>query len=278
MEMEMEASRFEDMVRYASIRGSRRAALQTLAGGLLAVLAPAASAEKGKRHKKAKRSNRCAERCGGRCVSRCPDVMTRNGSTCQCECPSGMTKCGQICVGADRCCPGEKRCGGGCIREEACCPYTHRQCNNGACITKDACCPGTDTCPAAPDGCCQPGEACSDDGCCPVNDTSDVCGGKCTDLDTNDHCGACGNRCGACKTCRNVDGDLACAGPDRSAPACEDCLEGQVVPAVSCGDHCCGIGAECCGGGCCASGRCQVVNGQTCCLKVIDNIPYCQVM
>ena len=37
-------------------------------------------------------------------------------------------------------------------------------------------------------------------------------------------------------------------------------------------------GAECCGGGGCAPGRCTTVNGQTCCQKVIDNRPYCPRM
>lgn len=270
----MDANRFDDLARAASTRGSRRAAVRALAGVALGALGLGGGGEEA-----AARRRRCTHRCGGRCVSRCPDVMTRNRTTCECECPDQMIRCGKICVDQGNCCPGEKKCGGGCIAEDACCPYTHRECADGSCLPKDggACCPGTDTCPAAPDGCCRPGEACADDGCCSVvAGESDVCGGKCVDLDTNGNCGACGNRCGACETCKQVGGAYVCAGPDRSAPACEDCLEGQVVTATRCGDHCCGIGAICCGNGCCAPGMCSVNSaGQTCCKKVIDNILYC---
>lgn len=210
-------------------------------------------------------------------------------------CPAAMTDCGEgVCVPDGECCPWEKPCGAGCINAESCCPHTERTCPHGACVALGGCCPDTERpcvsggcvakdacCPiveeACGDTCCVLGEACSTEGCCPVSETSDVCGGACTDLDTNEHCGACGNACGRCETCRRVNGRHVCAGPDRSAPACEDCLEGQVVPAVSCGDHCCGIGAECCGGGCCAAGKCRVNNGQTCCLRVVDNTQICLV-
>ena len=210
-------------------------------------------------------------------------------------CPGAMTDCGSgVCVPDGACCPWEKPCGEGCIHAESCCPYTERTCPNGGCVAKGGCCPHERPCisggcvahdaccPIVEEArgaeCCTLGTACSDDGCCPVTSTSDVCGGTCTDLTTNDNCGACGNACGACETCRSINRRHVCAGPDRSAPACEDCLEGQVTPAVSCGNHCCAIGAECCGGGCCAAGRCRVNNGQPCCLRVIDNIQVCLVM
>ncbi|MDQ2654216.1 MAG: hypothetical protein M3Z20_14380 [Chloroflexota bacterium] len=211
-------------------------------------------------------------------------------------CPGTMTDCGEgVCVPDGECCPWEKPCGEGCLNAQSCCPHTERTCPNGKCVATGACCPDTErTCPnggcvakdaccpiieeVCGDECCDFSELCSDDGCCPVDGTSDVCDGKCTSLDSNEHCGACGNACGTCKTCKKVNGNFVCAGPDRSAPACEDCLEGEVVSATSCGDHCCGIGAECCGGGCCASGKCRVSNGQTCCLRVIDNVQICLVM
>jgi hypothetical protein len=263
-----------------------------------------------------RRPRHCTERCGGRCRPRCPDVMLRNPTTCACECPGDMNTCGKTCVGADRCCAGEKTCGGGCIREDDCCPHTHQECPDGNCVAKDSCCPGEhacsdgncirdgqccpderqchpsgcvpqdaccpnieSTCASGPDRCCVLGSACSDDGCCPETTDSGVCSGKCTPLTTNENCGACGNRCGRCTTCKRVNGDYVCAPPDAAPPACETCSNGQVAAGVSCGSRCCGAGAECCGNGCCAAGKCTTGgNGVPCCLKVVDNRPFCVVL
>lgn len=190
------------------------------------------------------------------------------------DCPDGT------CIPKGNCCPGQKRCADGtCVADDACCPG-ERQCPSGGCVAADACCPGyEDACPSAPSGCCSAllGEVCSDDGCCQVaGGDKDVCGGKCVDLtNDNNNCGACGNRCGSCMTCR----DGACVGPNTSPPACETCSNGRVVGGVSCGDRCCGAGAECCGNGCCAAGKCSTgANGVPCCLKVVDNRLYCVVL
>ena len=206
----------------------------------------------------------------------CRGLKIRNRRTCGCDCPDRMRECGRTCVGEDRCCPGEKECGGGCIREQDCCTHTHKECPDGSCLPEDAgaCCPGVEVaCATAPGGCCNSfaGEECSDDGCCNEFLGEAVCGGKCVDAKTDpNNCGGCGIACGSCKTCQ----DGVCRGPDRAR--CETCVNGQVVPGVPCGDgHCCGAGAECCGGGCCAPGKCDVVNGQTCCHRVVDNRPYC---
>ena len=206
--------------------------------------------------------------------------MARNHRTCACECHDDMIRWGDVCFGADHCCPGEKRCCGGCIREQDCCTHTHKDCADGSCVPTGSCCPVLESpCPGEPSGCCPDGLACASDGCCPVSEISDVCNGSCTDLDTNDNCGACGTACGSCTACRRGEnGSYACFGPNRNAPACEDCLEGEVVPAVSCGDRCCAVGTECCGNGCCAAGKCRVQNGQTCCLKVEDNRLVCKVL
>jgi hypothetical protein len=190
------------------------------------------------------------------------------------DCPDGT------CIPKDACCLGQRRCADGtCVADDACCPG-QRQCPSGGCVAADACCPGyEDACPVAPSGCCNPllGEVCADDGCCQViAGDRDVCGGKCVDLTSdNANCGACGNRCGSCETCR----DGACVGPDRNPPACQTCSNGQIVSGVSGGDRCCGAGTECCGGGCCAVGKCRAgSNGVPCCLKVIDNRQYCVVL
>jgi hypothetical protein len=192
-------------------------------------------------------------------------------------CPGNMTDCGEgVCVPEGSCCPWEKPCGEGCLNAESCCPHTERECPGGACVAKDACCPLVEeTCG---DECCGLSELCTEDGCCSLAENNDVCGGKCTPLDSNENCGKCGNACGHCQTCKQINGEFTCAGPDRSAPACEDCLEGEVVSAVTCESFCCGLGAECCGGGCCAAGKCrESETGETCCLRVVDNRLVCQV-
>jgi hypothetical protein len=188
-----------------------------------------------------------------------------------------MKDCGKTCVADGTCCPDQKECCGGCVAADACCPCTHKECPNGACLPKDggAYCPDVEVpCASAPGGCCNwfAGEECSDDGCCNTFLGMAVCGGKCVDTDNdNNNCGGCGNTCGSCKTCQNG----ACRGPDTSPPACETCSAGQVVSGVSCGNHCCNPGAECCGNGRCAPGKCDTLNGQVCCHIVIDNRPYC---
>ncbi|HET7091818.1 MAG TPA: hypothetical protein VFI22_00020, partial [Thermomicrobiales bacterium] len=193
------------------------------------------------------------------------------------DCPDGS------CVAKDACCPNQRKCPSGeCVANDACCP-DERQCDNDGCIPQDACCPNVETpCASANGGCCNSaaGETCSDDGCCNVLLDKAVCGGKCVDLGTNDNCSQCGDRCGSCKTCR-ADGQagFVCAAPDAAPPACQTCVAGEVVTGVSCGDRCCGAGAECCGGGCCGAGKCRVAdNGETCCLKVVDNHQICLVM
>lgn len=273
----MDEHRFDDFTRTLAETRSRRSTFRFLAGGAFGVLrvvaaeaGPAAAAE---------RCPRGRERCGGRCRATCPDIKLRNPRTCACECPSGMTDCGRTCVGGDRCCPGEKSCGGGCIHEDNCCPYTEKECGNGSCLPKDGgvCCPDVEVpCGTAEGGCCNAfaGEECSDDGCCNVLVGQAVCGGKCIDTDSDpNNCGGCGVKCGSCKTCQNG----VCRGPNTSPPACESCSGGRIVSGVSCGNHCCAPGAECCGGGCCEAGKCKSVNGKTCCLIVIDNRQYCRV-
>jgi hypothetical protein len=291
---------FDRLTQYLGSTHSRRTALglaaSALAGSLLAALGPSAAGGKSKRGEKPNHHPHG----GGKCGRPCPDVMTRNRRTCACECPEEMIRCGDVCIGADHCCPGEKRCGGGCIREEDCCPHTHkecadgaclprdggaccpeeRQCADGSCVGQDACCPVLESpCPADPSGCCVAGEECASNGCCTVlAGVGDVCDGVCVHLGSDEHCGACGNACRPCETCRLVHGNFTCVGPDQTPPACETCLEGEVVTAVPCGDHCCALGAECCGNGCCAAGKCRVQNGQPCCLRVEDNRLVCKVL
>jgi hypothetical protein len=203
----MDGNHFDDMVREAANRGSRRGVLFALTGGLLAALAPHAGS--GKKKKKGKKGGRpkCRERCGGRCVAKCPDIMSRNPVTCQCECPGDMNRCGQICVGGDECCPGEKDCGGGCIREdeccphdEDCCPHPNKTCPDDSCVPEGACCPGVEVaCRSEPDGCCLAGvEECANDGCCPLVGDQKVCDDECVDTSTNRlHCGKCNSWCDA---------------------------------------------------------------------------------
>jgi hypothetical protein len=280
----MDADRFDSMVQIVSARGSRRGILAALAGGLLAALAPPATAKRGKKPKRGKKRKghhgggppharrHCTHRCGGKCVSTCPDVMVRNLRTCECECPAGMNKCGQVCIGGDSCCPGEKTCGGGCIREEDCCTHTHKACPNGACLPKDAgiCCPNVEApCSTAPGGCCNTfaGEQCTDNGCCNEFLNQAVCGGQCVNIDTDENCAECGNACGWCETCKELGGgEIACVPPNPNPPACETCSNGKVVRGESCGN------------GCCEQGKCRVQNGQSCCLKVEDNRLICKAM
>jgi hypothetical protein len=268
----MDHATFDDLARRLGTTSTRRTGLGLAlgaAGGALASFFltddPGADGT-GKKQKKNKSNN------GNKGKKKKKKKQPRPAQPC----PGTMTDCGEgVCVPDGSCCPWEKPCGEGCINAQSCCPHTERACPDGGCVAKDACCPIVEeTCG---DECCDLSELCSDDGCCPVDGTSDVCDGKCTSLDSNEHCGACGNVCGACETCKEVNGSFDCAPPDRSAPACEDCLEGEVVSATSCGTFCCGIGAECCGGGCCAAGKCRVSNGQTCCLRVIDNHQICLV-
>lgn len=107
------------------------------------------------------------------------------------------------------------------------CPKGMRECRD-RCVGSDQCCPTDPSCPEDPKGCC--------------NTWADqaVCNGKCTSLDTNKNCGACGNSCGSCKTCkRNDQGNFACVAPDRNPPACETCANGEVASGTSCDNHCC---------------------------------------
>jgi hypothetical protein len=305
----MNIRQFDDLTRSMVSARSRRGALRLLAGAALGAFAarPEAGAARGK-------CKRGKELCRGDCVKVCKGLKQRNRRTCECDCPDRMKDCGRTCIGRDRCCPNERRCAsGGCVPKGACChdeqrcadrscrpkeggeccpeerpcdgacisainccPSTERQCRSGACIPKGNCCVDTEApCATAPGGCCNSaaGEECSDDGCCNVLAGLEVCGGKCVDP-TNDanHCGGYGVKCGSCQTCQ----DGVCRGPDRAT--CETCANGEVVPGVPCGDHCCNAGAGCCGGGCCAPGKCTSQNGQTCCLKVVDNRLICLAM
>ena len=243
---------------------------------------------------------RCPEDPKGCCHSPGVEVCTIDGC-----CPelNGLKACNNFCIDTtiDRhhcgdcnvACQDDERCvDGECVPEEPCqggqsgqgnCCADERACPNGDCIPQDACCPNVEEpCASEPGGCCNTaaGEECSDDGCCNTLAGQAVCGGKCVAIDTNDNCGACGAKCGSCETCRrDAQGNFACVGPDRSPPACETCANGEVVPTVSCGDHCCPPGGSCCGGGCCAPDKCRVSdNGQTCCLKVVDNRLICLAM
>lgn len=237
---------------------------------------------------------RCPEDRKGCCHSPGVEVCTIDGCCAELH---GVKACNNFCVDttvdSHHCgdcnvaCQDREQCvDGECVAEDPCqggCCAGERECPNGACIPQDACCPHVEeSCASEPGGCCNSaaGEECSDDGCCNTLAGQAVCGGKCVAIDTNENCGACGTRCGSCQTCkRDALGNHACAGPDRTAPACETCVNGQVTPAVSCGDHCCPPGGSCCGGGCCAEGKCRVAdNGETCCLKVVDNRLICQVM
>lgn len=269
----MDTQQFDDLSRSLTATRSRRGALRLLAGAAIGLVAarPAAGEAAG-------RCPKGKERCDGRCLAVCKGLKIRNRRTCACDCPQEMTDCGKTCIGQDKCCPGLKSCGGGCIAADVCCPHTEKECPDGSCLAKDAgaCCAGVEVpCGSAPGGCCNSfaGEVCSDDGCCNELFGEAVCGGKCVDTKTDpNNCGDCGVKCGSRTTCQ----DGVCRGPDRAK--CETCVGGEVKPGVTCGDHCCSAGAECYGGGCCAPGKCDSVNGQTCCHKVVDNRPYCQRM
>ena len=171
-------------------------------------------------------------------------------------------------------------CGGTCVGDDQCCPHTEKECPDGSCLSKNggACCAGVEVaCATAPGGCCNSfaGEECADDGCCNTFVGQAVCGGKCLDTDSDpNNCGGCGVKCARCQVCQNG----TCRNPRTGTPDCEGCVNGEVRKGPVCGDRCCPPGSECCGGGCCAAGKCDSINGQTCCHKVIDNRPYCQVM
>jgi hypothetical protein len=254
----MDGNHFDDMVRAASGRRSRRATLCALAGGLLAALAPTAGEGKGKRgKKKGKPRKPCAERCGGRCVSTCPDVMTRNPNTSQCDCPEDLNRCGQVCVGADRCCPGEKSCGGGCIREQDCCAHTEKECPNGVCVDKDTCCPIVETecgaeCCILGSRCCNgecggaPGDTCTKDGWCPLFDAQACCAGSVQDC-SGDPC------------CRFAEGEGCCV--TNLDPFETTCCPGGV--------------AQCARGGCCPVGTRWVGDCEACCTHGTRNCSSC---
>lgn len=251
----MDSNRFDDIGRALAARGSRRSALGALAGGVLAVLAPATSDGKGKRRKK--KGKPCADRCGGTCRPRCPDIMIRNRSTCQCECPAEMTKCGQVCVGADRCCPGEKTCGGGCIREQDCCPHTEKSCPNGVCVAKDACCPiveeecGAECCVLGEECCngeCEValGGICTKDGFCPPTEGQACCTGSSTNC-TDDPC------------CRFSEGEACCV-------SSLDPIETTCCP----GGH-----ERCAPGGCCPAGMKWKGDCNACCTIGVTGCTSC---
>ena len=171
-----------------------------------------------------------------------------------------------------------------------CCGEGETSCGNKSCCgSNESCCDGL---------CCAPCEECAGGVCrpkaCGDCQTCDVTTGSCAPVDCGP-CRECRNvscqpkECGACQECDPLSGSCRpvtcprcqtcdrdtgqCRNPDPAT--CETCVNGQVQPGVPCGSHCCGAGAECCGGGCCAPGKCDSINGQTCCHKVIDNRPYC---
>jgi hypothetical protein len=93
-------------------------------------------------------------------------------------------------------------------------------CNKG-----EKCCGG--------DGCCPANRGCCGKACAPAPDDPELkcCGGKLYNTRINrDHCGACGNPCGAGEVCR--DGTCVCDGPecvchDRDCPPALGCVDGR---------------------------------------------------
>jgi hypothetical protein len=255
----MDGNHFDDMVRAASTRPSRRGVFRALAGGLLTALAPTAGDGKGRRgKKKGKPRKPCAERCGGRCVSKRPDVMTRNPTTCQCECPEDMNRCGQVCVGADRCCPGEKSCDG-CIREQDCCRHTEKECPNGVCVPKTACCPIVEKACGA--NCCILGEECC-----------------------NEKCGvSLGAVCTKDGYCSAPEGQACCAGSTQDCSDHPCCLfsAGEACCASIRGDGtlestCCPGGhLQCALGGCCPTGTEYKIDCDACCTRGTTGCSSC---
>ncbi|MCK6513039.1 hypothetical protein L6R29_24175 [Myxococcota bacterium] len=232
----------------------------------------------------------CAATGGTSCGSACVDLRTNNdhcgacatkcgiGSTCQngqckavtkpcqsnAECPTGQVcQNGQckavtqpVCTfGQDQTCNHRlemSALAGTCLKDGTCQCNTNFVKNQSSGKCDIACKASTEICNGLDDDC----DGVIDNNCtCPSGQTR--CGSICVDLQTNnDHCGACGQKCGIGTGCKAGSCKPVVPPPCASNA---DCAAGQVCSNGQCQPHItpCASDADCAAGQVCQNGQCQ---------------------
>jgi len=201
-------------------------------------------------------SSRCIAATGCCSNAECTGDLTCIDDDCRCPAATPIECSGAQCI-ASGCCDN-----GGCAGDLVCennscdCPNSApKECPSNRCIASGGCCSNSD---------CSGGKVCqSDDQCrCPSGETD--CSGTCRDTDTNDnHCGACGNTCGANASC--VNGQCQCAAGwgncdgNFATNGCEVDLSSNLTHCGTCGNAC--SGPATCDDGSCALGDYFEVTG-----------------
>lgn len=265
----MDGDRFDDLTKRLTTATSRRHALRTIGGGLLAgVFSFAARGRAG------------ADVCRG-LDEDCSSVVCCTGLYCDVEtqtcaaCSSGLTACGGACTNTDtdvancgtcgNACPlpahasaicvggkcgmachdGFRRCGESCIPADACC-------DDGDCATDDPCIIGTCV-GTGPRAVCRYttayGSPCGEGGVCVG---SQCCIPESVETTCRSRCGTVTNNCGQQLSCGGCPAGFECTGSfclSRRLPQ----VPGVICPSAKfCNGVCCkSSSAVCAGGACC---------------------------
>ncbi len=230
----------------------------------------------------------------GACGNRCPrGRQCRDGVCCEdclvcgsSVCGPGQDCCDDLCVDTQRntshCGVCDNACGDGLCLDGSCCSDCH-YCGGDVCRASENCCDylcvDEDSDPDNCGGCgiqCDEGEPCIGGQCSCVHEidqTTEICSEQqtccglqgisgymsCAFLNHDwDHCGSCGNICGAMELC--LGGHCACVLADRTLEVCSD--SEQCCPASGCqglaGDpnNCGSCGSQCGSGELCVDGLC----------------------
>jgi hypothetical protein len=202
---------------------------------------------KGKKRKRAKKPNPAATCSEGACAAE-PEWAGRPGQIGHCE-----SIC-RLCDGGDSrefCIRDGTKPDGTPTKVAVCCEEGEKCCGASCCPEGRVCCGG--------DQCCREGYTCCGGYCCGTNDPyTACCDGWCMNtLSANNHCGFCGNACGAGELC--VAGSCVCNGdcdddecPDLLTLCSGRCVRTQTDPTNcgSCSNSCGGGGRECINGTC----------------------------
>jgi hypothetical protein len=213
----MDGHRFDQITKQLVAASSRRQALRTLMGGLVATLAGLQLRDNGVAQTSCGVCSRC-RRCNCEDPDFCfcdvtPDATCFTANPCTDGVCDELGDCietpvtGRSCTPTGGgtgtclngiCCPsGQINCGGQC----ATCPQGPTRCEGTACVCNSGLrnCSGVcTTCPS--------GGQCSGTNCvCPSGQTN--CGGTCVDLKTDPHCGVCGTNCPDTSICAACKGD-----------------------------------------------------------------------
>ena len=233
----MDARRFDTLTRIVSTAGSRRRAVATAVGGVLALLGLAdphdATAKK--------KCSPCKKRKQGKCKKKKPDGTACPGGTCQ----RGS------CITDNRCPDGQKPCGPACILAGQCCTSTDCPIGTTCC---NQLCTDTMTDPRHCGGCttvCSAGKTCAGGRCCTAREDDCTTAGECCGTDVcstglpDNRCTACVPKGSGCEHAACCLG-LFCVDLSTSGTTCVACMPR--------GESCQNVG--CCEGLFCQSGTC----------------------